>query len=104
MNDYVYVCYEENYNSLAFENGPIDEIRVFRTSESAYNWFLNRVDEAIAYGFVIDKEDTKTCYGFILCEELYKEIENGYSSLTVFKGRHENWDLSYAICVKKCKI
>ena len=100
----VYVCYEENRNSLVVENGPVDELRVCRTAELAMRWFLERIKEAEEYDFVKDIEDVKVVDKAVDSQKLLNEIENGFSSLTVFKGWQENWDVSYTICTRRREV
>lgn len=100
----VFVCYEENNHALAIECGGITDLTVFDTAEKAKRWFTGRVNEGVDDGFVMDAEND-VFEGLAFDEQrLLKAIEDGWASITMYRGWQENWDESYAICVYEQEV
>lgn len=92
MNNYVYVCYEENNNSLAAESGGINELCIWGSDkrEIALEWVNDRLQIALFTGYVIDENaDIKALF------------EKESFAITVFQNYQNNWDCSYNIVVEK---
>lgn len=89
----VYVCYEENSNELAIENGAVNEMYVAASLNDVYKWFDKRLKEAEKnfYTVLNDMEES----------EFYKELAASKEcALHLYHNGDENSRLNYALTVK----
>lgn len=94
---YVYVCYEENYNDLLIENGTFDALCIKDTFDKAYQYLSEQIASGIIDGFVEDEGTVNEPK-----ENIEKDIaEHGKFSTIMFKGRQENDNESYAIVIER---
>lgn len=89
----VYVCYEENSNELAIENGAVNEMYVAASLNDVYKWLDKRLKEAEQnfYTILNDMEEN----------EFYKELMvSKECALHLYHNGDENSRLNYALTVK----
>lgn len=89
----VYVCYEENSNELAIENGAVNEMYVAASLNDVYKWLDKRLKEAEQnfYTILNDMEEN----------EFYKELmASKECALHLYHNGDENSRLNYALTVK----
>lgn len=89
----VYVCYEENSNELAIENGAVNEIYVAASLNDVYKWLDKRLKEAEQNYYIVlnDMEEN----------EFYKELmASKECALHLYHNGDENSRLNYALTVK----
>ena len=89
----VYVCYEENSNELAIENGAVNEMYVAASLNDVYKWLDKRLREAEQnfYTILNDMEEN----------EFYKELmASKECALHLYHNGDENSRLNYALTVK----
>lgn len=89
----VYVCYEENSNELAIENGAVNEMYVAASLNDVYKWLDKRLKEAEKnfYTVLNDMEES----------EFYKElVASKECALHLYHNGDENSRLNYALTVK----
>ena len=89
----VYVCYEENSNELAIENGAVNEMYVAASLNDVYKWLDKRLKEAEQnfYTILNDMEEN----------EFYKELmASKECALHLYHNGDENSRLKYALTVK----
>ena len=89
----VYVCYEENSNELAIENGAVNEMYVAASLNDVYKWLDKRLKEAEQnfYTILNDMEEN----------EFYKELMASTDcALHLYHNGDENSRLNYALTVK----
>ena len=89
----VYVCYEENSNELAIENGAVNEMHVAASLNDVYKWIDKRLKEAEQnyYTVLNDSEES----------EFYKELmASKECALHLYHNGDENSRLYYALTVK----
>lgn len=89
----VYVCYEENSNELAIENGAVNEMYVAASLNDVYKWLDKRLKEAEQnfYAILNDMEES----------EFYKELmASKECALHLYHNGDENSRLNYALTVK----
>ena len=88
----VYVCYEENSNELAIENGAVNEMYVAASLNDVYKWLDKRLKEAEQnfYTILNDMEEN----------EFYKELmASKECALHLYHNGDENSRLNYALTV-----
>lgn len=89
----VYVCYEENSNELAIENGAVNEMHVATSLNDVYTWLDERLKEA-AQNYYIVLNDIEE-------HEFYKELRASKEcALHLYHNGDENSRLNYALTVK----
>lgn len=86
----IYACYEVNCHSLAIEASGINHFCLFSNWDMVKRWFDKAIAQGIHDGFVID-EDSPDKLDAITPAEV---------SLTMFRGRQENWNESYDITIE----
>ncbi len=89
----VYVCYEENSNELAIENGAVNEMYVAASLNDVYKWLDKRLKEAEQNYYIVlnDMEEN----------EFYKELmASKECALHLYHNGDENSRLNYALTVK----
>lgn len=89
----VYVCYEENSNELAIENGAVNEMYVAASLNDVYTWLDKRLKEAEQNYYIVlnDMEEN----------EFYKELmASKECALHLYHNGDENSRLNYALTVK----
>lgn len=89
----VYVCYEENSNELAIENGAVNEMYVAVSLNDVYKWLDKRLKEAEQnfYTILNDMEES----------EFYKELmASKETALHLYHNGDEGSRLNYALTVK----
>ena len=89
----VYVCYEENSNELAIENGAVNEMYVAASLNDVYKWLDKRLKEAEQnfYTILNDMEEN----------EFNKELmASKECALHLYHNGDENSRLNYALTVK----
>lgn len=89
----VYVCYEENSNELAIENGTVNEMYVAVSLNDVYMWLEKRLKDAEQnyYTVLNDMEEG----------EFYKELmASKECALHLYHNSDENSRLNYALTVK----
>ena len=89
----VYVCYEENSNELAIENGAVNEMYVAASLDDVYKWLDKRLKEAEQNYYIVlnDMEEN----------EFYKELmASKECALHLYHNGDENSRLNYALTVK----
>jgi len=107
---YLYLCCEENYNSLAGEEGAISEISISKNVHAALYWFIERlknVDNTKGAMFDEEEEVYRHYKNSLIpaCNRFYKEIEHSKQVRTiVFFDKQENFDCYYEIVVRKVKV
>lgn len=94
---YVYVCFEENYNDLLIENHTLNALCVKDTFDKAYQFLSKQIESGINEGFVEDEATVNEPK-----ENIEKDLtEHGRFSTIMFRGRQENDNESYAIVIER---
>ena len=89
----VYICYEENSNELAIENGAVNEMYVAASLNDVYKWLDKRLKEA-EQNYYIALNDMEE-------NEFYKELmASKECALHLYHNGDENSRLNYALTVK----
>ena len=89
----VYVCYEENSNELAIENGAINEMCVAFSLNDVYQWIRKRRKEA--------EQNSYTVLNDMEASEFYKELmASRECALHLYHNGDEDSRLYYALTVK----
>lgn len=89
----VYVCYEENSNELAIENGAINEMCVASSLNDVYQWIRKRWKEA--------EQNSYTVLNDMEASEFYKELmASRECALHLYHNGDEDSRLYYALTVK----
>ena len=97
-SDYVYVCYEVNYNEICLENDTIHALCVKDSFDKATQFLFEQINDGVTNGFV---EEAR----YVTTEEIKSEIaKTGKYAHTMYRGYEYNDDESYDIVIERQKV
>ncbi len=97
---FVYVCYEENYNDLLIDNDVIQNLCVKDGFDKAYDFLCKCRNLGIQAHFVVDENQVNDTKEFIRD----RVSKDGVYALTMFLSKQDNDKESYAIIIEKKNI
>ena len=93
----VFVCYEENSNELAIENGAVNAMYVTVSLNDVHKWFDKRLKAA--------KQNHYTVLNDLEADEFYSDLIAGEKrALYLYHNGDENSRLNYALIVRAFTI